>query len=337
MKKITQPLFLEPIMMERVWGGNRLAHMYGKTVPDGKIIGESWELADRPEAQSRVRGGPFAGQNLGPLLKEHAEAILGPELAGAKLPCFPLLIKYVDAAAALSVQVHPDDAGAKAFNDRGKSECWVVVHAEPGARIIRGLHPGTTRGDYEQAVSHDRVEDVLHSFTPRVGDVVALPPGMIHAIGAGLVVAEIQQNSDLTFRIFDYKRLGLDGKPRKLHVQEALECIRFGSPGDEFSGDMNADTVTPLSVQKSGSATTELLLKGRFFDLARHSIEPNGRMTLPALPAAGVLMAISGGGSLNQQELRAGQTVLLASSLPQLEFSANMNGLGLIVSVPTAG
>jgi len=332
--KLNQPLYLRPHFSERPWGGDRLARFYGKDTPPGKIIGESWEVADRPEAQSIVVSGPFDGWTLRRLLQTDASGVLGALAARAQR--FPLLAKFIDAAADLSVQVHPCDEGAKPYNDRGKTECWIVLHAQPGARIIRGLKPGTGRDEFQQAVKEDRVEAVLHSFVARVGDVVALPPGMVHALGAGLVVAEIQQNSDLTFRIYDYRRLGLDGKPRQLHVAQALAAIRFDAPGDEFAGDLSTDTVTPLTRETTGTVTVELLLQGRYFDLKRYTLAPGGAFRLPPLPQAPrILMALSGSGALNGQPLRMGQTVLLPAAAQTVEVAAAPGAaLVLAVSMP---
>lgn len=330
MAKQNDPLFLTPLMVERVWGGNRSQSLFGKPIPSGKVIGETWELSDRPEAQSLIASGPHAGRTLRETLASDP-AILGPSLA-AHANQFPLLIKYVDAGTALSVQVHPDDSGAAAYNDRGKSECWVVVHAESGARVTRGLKPGTSRQQYQQAVREDRVEDVLHSFTPKVGDVIALPAGMVHAIGAGLVVAEIQQNSDLTFRIYDYKRLGLDGKLRALHVEEALTAIRFDEKFESFEGDMRSDTVSPLSRRTGDGITIEWLLRGRYFDLDRITLS-SGARTRFNLPKAHVLMTLAGSGDIGGQPLVAGQTLLLPASA-QVDLDAGNNGLTVLLATP---
>lgn len=334
---ISHPFYIKPILMERVWGGNRLGTLFGNLIPDGRVIGESWELSDRPEAQSIVLGGPFDGKTVRYLLENHSEALLGPELAAVKPSRFPLLAKFVDAGSALSIQVHPDDIGARSFNDRGKAECWVVVHAEQGARLTRGLLPGTTRSDFEKAVAYDRVADMLHSFTPSVGDVIALPPGVVHAIGAGIVVAEIQQNSDTTLRIYDYNRLGLDGKPRQLHVLAALSAIRFGDLGNEFSGDMTADIVVPLECVKNNDVTVELLLKGRFFDLKRYTIRAGENYLLQPEPnVPRLLMTISGSGVLAGRELKAGQTVLIPAKAPALTIKAvDHANLVLLTSCPT--
>ncbi|MCY3020292.1 MAG: class I mannose-6-phosphate isomerase [Planctomycetota bacterium] len=330
--RLTAPLCFQPILMERVWGGDRISALFGRHSKPGKAIGESWELVDRTEAQSVLADGAASGRTLHELVNLYSRPILG-ELPMTHRPFrFPLLVKYIDARTSLSVQVHPGDTVARGFNDRGKSECWVVVHAQPGAKIVRGLKPGISRGECARAVEDERVEEVLHSFTPHVGDVIALPPGMVHALGAGLVVAEIQQNSDLTFRLYDYKRPGLEGKPRQLHVAEALAVMRFGAPGDEFSGDMSRDTVVPLSARQGAGVVTEHLLQGRYFDLHRYLLAPGAEMTVAACPAAPrVLMAIAGSGRLGEAPLKAGQTVLLPAALPLLRAAADKSSPGPLV------
>lgn len=326
-----EPLFFTPIMIERVWGGNNLARVFGKVSPPEKTIGESWELSDRPEAQSVVACGRFEGRTLRSLLEEFPRPILGRL---APTPRFPMLVKYVDAGDALSVQVHPDDAGAKAFDDLGKCECWVVVHAEPGASIVRGLKEGVTREAYVRAVTDNTLHELLHSFEPKIGDVVALPPGTIHAIGKGLIVAEIQQNSDLTFRIHDYGRVGLDGKPRKLHVSEALAAVRFGALGDEFRGNMTADTVSPRGVRFETGVKIEALLDGKFFDLQRVTIDAGGDWRLLQNgDAPKIVMALDGAGTLNGRALRAGSTGLIPASAGVCSFHADSK-LTVLLSEP---
>jgi mannose-6-phosphate isomerase class I len=175
---------------------------------------------------------------------------------------------------------------------------------------------------------------VLHSFTPKVGDVVALPAGLVHAIGSGLVVAEIQQNSDLTLRIYDYKRLGLDGKPRKLHVKEALEAIRFGDPGHEFDGNMRADTVEPLSKETKSGVTEELVLRGIYFDLLRYTVKAGAELRLPPLRSAPrCLMTIAGNGKLNARAVKAGETMLACAAADALTYHAGSESI-LLVSIP---
>lgn len=338
-QRVNQPMYLEPLLMERVWGGNLLPHLLGRPATPGKVIGESWELADRAQAQSVVLDGANPGTTLRQLMEQHADHVLGQSLAAVKPSRFPLLAKYIDAGTALSIQVHPDDDAARQYDDRGKSECWVVIHSEPGARIIRGLKPGTSRAEFEHALERGHVETVLHSFVPQTGDVVALPPGMIHAVGAGIVVAEIQQNSDLTFRIHDWNRVALNGRKRELHIEDALAVIRFDQPGDEFSGDMKTDTVTPLHRRKRAGATTEQLLQGRYFDLCRYTLAPGARMVLEACASAPrIVMALAGTGKLGRQVIKAGQTVLLPAAARAMAISAAKGSTGnlvLLTSSPT--
>jgi len=331
----SDPIVFESVLFERVWGGNRLGKLFDKPLEAGKVIGESWELCDRPEAQTRVANGVFAGKTLREILEAHPVEILGAALAAKNPARFPLLLKYVDAGQPLSVQVHPDDAGAVKYKDRGKAECWIVVHAEPDAILVRGLKPGVTRADYEKAVAEEHVERVLHYFTAKVGDCIALPPGMVHAIGAGLVVAEIQQNSDVTLRIYDYKRLGLDGKPRKLHVAEALDAIRFEEPGTEFQGNLRNDVVQVRGRSVTATHRTEVLLKGVFFDLERLTVFNEQTMTLKANPAAcRVAMVLSGNGRINDVPVKGGQTLLLPAAMKAATVVADVE-LVLLISAPT--
>lgn len=320
-------------MVERVWGGNTLARHFGKEIPAGKTIGESWELCDRAETQSIVRNGKFSGRTLRSLLAEFPREILGSLPDTGR---FPLLAKYVDAGDALSVQVHPGDQGAKAFDDLGKSECWIVLNAAPGAQIVRGLKAGISRGDFEAAIAEKRVASVVHSFEPKAGDVVALPAGTVHAIGKGLLVAEIQQNSDITFRICDYNRLGLDGKPRQLHTREALDAIRFDVPGDEFFGDMQRDTVLPERVEFDDGVKIEALLQGKYFDLRRVTLEPGAVLKLEQHGRAPlVAMILSGCGNLEREELRPGQTGLIPAHSGAHTFHAKER-LTVLLSQPRA-
>lgn len=340
---LTAPLYFKPLLMERVWGGNRLDTLFGKSLPAGKVIGESWELCDRNNEQTLIDGGDFDGRSLRSLIAAHPHLVYGQAFSAAsesldkKIPRFPLLIKYIDAGAALSVQVHPDDRAARAKQDRGKSECWVILHAEPDAQIVRGLKPGVTRADYDRALAAGRIEDVLHSFTAKTGDIIALPPGTIHAMGAGIVVLEVQQNSDITYRVHDYNRLGLDGKPRPLHLAEAAEAIRFEKPGDEFEGDMTADTVKPHVISDDGHVRTESVLKGYFFSLDRITLRSTGELPLAASPAAPrVVMAVSGEGTLAGRAFVAGQTVLLPASLPEVLIAGTTESFTFLLSTPTA-
>jgi mannose-6-phosphate isomerase len=221
---------MQPVLVERVWGGRRLGDLLGKALPEGARIGESWELSDHPRGLSRVADGPLAGKTLRDVLDRYAPEVLGREgLARAWASRFGLLVKFIDAADRLSVQVHPDDAVAQAHapGEGGTTECWVVIHAEPGAWVTCGLKPGTTRQQVAAALKKGAVEEMLAVRQVKAGDVVWVPAGTVHAIGPGIVLAEIRQNSDLAYRLFDWNRTGPEGKSRPLHVEHALASIRF--------------------------------------------------------------------------------------------------------------
>ncbi|HEY4330661.1 MAG TPA: type I phosphomannose isomerase catalytic subunit, partial [Phycisphaerae bacterium] len=244
------PLKFQPVFQKRLWGGNRLRTILEKPVPEelaGEGVGESWEVADLPggtvkadstgaEADgslaSVVTQGPHRGQSLRELLhnEKTRREIMGPgALLGGENGYFPLLVKFLDAQQDLSVQVHPDAAYcAKHAGAAVKSEAWFVLHAEPGAKIYKGLRRGVTREMFKMALEAGAVDALLNDVPARAGDCHYLPSGTIHALGAGVLAAEVQTPSDTTYRVFDWNRLGADGKGRQLHVEQAMECIRFG-------------------------------------------------------------------------------------------------------------
>ncbi len=227
------PLKFRYILKEKVWGGRRLERLLGKKLPEGSPIGESWEVSDHGEDTTVVANGALAGRSLHELAEEFPEELMGEKGMSAAGGRFPLLLKFIDASEVLSVQVHPDDEYAamhEAEGELGKTEAWYVVDAEEGSRLVRGVKPGTTREGFAGLLKEGRLEECLNSFEVGAGDVIYLPAGALHALGAGIVVAEIQQNSDTTYRVYDWNRTGLDGKPRELHVEKALEVIDFDAP-----------------------------------------------------------------------------------------------------------
>jgi mannose-6-phosphate isomerase len=220
------PLQFKPIFRDYLWGGRRLAAELGKALPAGTQVAESWEIVDHGQDQSVVADGPLAGATLHKLVADHSEEIFGRHPPGQQ---FPLLLKFLDAQKTLSVQVHPNDEQAARLDppDLGKTEAWVVLAAEPGAKIWAGLKQGVNRSRLTRAVADGACEECLHEFEPVVGDAILIEAGTVHAIGAGLVLAEIQQASDTTYRLFDWNRLDRDGKPRTLHVEQALGVINY--------------------------------------------------------------------------------------------------------------
>lgn len=213
--------------MARVWGGRRLETLFGRSLPGETPVGEIWEIADRPEAQSVVTGGDFDGLTLHALWTTQRAEIFGPEYERHPASRFPLLIKWLDARERLSVQVHPPAHVAPSLGGEPKTEVWYFADCLPGARIYAGVKNGTTRESFELALEAGAVEASLHEIPVHTGDSIFIPSGRIHAIGEGCVIAEIQQNSDTTYRVFDWNRTGLDGKPRDLHIPESLACSDF--------------------------------------------------------------------------------------------------------------
>lgn len=220
------PLRFESLFRRYLWGGRRLQTVLGKQIGTGDDYAESWEIVDHGPDQSVVRAGEYAGKSLQDLVKE-----FGRELFGRHHPQtqFPLLFKFLDAHRNLSVQVHPNDEQGQHLDppDLGKTEAWVVLHAEPGSLVYTGLKRGFDRQAFEREVNRGTTELCLHRFEPRVGDCIFIPAGTVHALGTGLIIAEIQQASDTTFRVFDWNRVGPDGQPRPLHIEQALSVIDY--------------------------------------------------------------------------------------------------------------
>ena len=221
------PLRLEPICRPKPWGGWRLTDPEHEDFPPGVQIGESWEVSDYPGQETVVANGELAGTPLRHLVAERTAELVGSEsiLQAGRLP---LLVKYLNAGETLSVQVHPDNAyAAEHENGFGKREAWYIMRADPGAKLIREVTPGTTRETFRQALDKRQLEPCLHVFEPKAGDVVMIDWGTVHAIGKGILLAEIQQTSDITYRVYDWNRVNEDGEPRKLHVKEALDVTVF--------------------------------------------------------------------------------------------------------------
>lgn len=223
------PIVFEPIAMERVWGGRRFETLRGKSLPHGTPVGELWEIVDREDAQSVVHSGPLAGKKLHDLWSSSLRTtIFGEPYRDHPAPRFPILVKLLDARERLSVQVHPPAGLAAASGGEPKTEVWFFLDALPGARIYAGLRKGVTRADFESLLHHGNVERALHDIPVSTGESIFIPSGRLHAIGEGNLIVEVQQNSDTTYRVFDWNRTGLDGKPRTLHIEASMASIDFG-------------------------------------------------------------------------------------------------------------
>ena len=301
------PLRFEPIFKRLIWGGRKLSTILSKPIGEGSQYAESWEISDHRSDVSRVAEGPLRGLTLRELADQHGEALLGRAVGPRNQ--FPLLIKFIDAQQDLSVQVHPDDdLGRTLVDDNGKTETWVIVHAEPDSKIYAGLKTGITREDMARAIEEGTVETLIHSFPARAGDCIFIPSGTVHAIGAGVVLAEVQQMSDATFRLHDWGRLGVDGRPRPLHLDEALQAIDF-----------SAGPVSPMTTvaEPIEGGTRESLAKSDYFALERLVLTGSSTLGDPdrftiVLGLGGEAQIQSSGGSTT---LSLGQTVLLPAAI----------------------
>lgn len=305
------PLRFRPLYQERVWGGHQLAARYRRDLPPDQRIGESWEVADRPGAQSIVADGPLAGRSLHELLTADPRGLLGD--AEPRAGRFPLLIKILDAQQILSLQVHPPSARAHALGGESKTELWYFTATQPGAEILAGLRPGVTRDTFAQHLEASTVADCFHRLPVHPGDAMFLPSGRVHALGAGVVLFEIQENSDTTYRVYDWDRTGLDGLPRPLHIHEAMESIDFRD-------------VEPSLIPGDWKPVTETedirpLVNDFAFAASAHRGKPGARWALE-LPRCAVVGVISGSLEIGPQDsggpsvtLQAGDFVLLPAAL----------------------
>ncbi|MEM1165593.1 MAG: type I phosphomannose isomerase catalytic subunit [Planctomycetota bacterium] len=306
------PLTFAPILKEKVWGGRRLETL-GKPLPDGTSVGESWELADLDTtsasggggdaAHSVVARGPHAGRTLRDLVASAPGAVLGSGDASAG--AFPLLIKFLDANQNLSVQVHPSPAYAASHAGAHlKTESWYIVDAEPGAVIYKGVREGVSREQFAAAIEAGAVEDLLIAVPVRRGDFHHLPSGTCHALGGGILVAEVQTPSDTTFRVYDWGREG-----RELHIEPSLACIEFGPPA----------RLEPIRARDGARRTP--LEANEFYELAELRFEAGETETISSPGIATVRMHLEGRGVLvsddnESLELTGGVTVLLPAFMP---------------------
>lgn len=330
------PLVFEPLFRSYLWGGRGLATKLRKNLPAEGIWAESWEIVDHPQGQSVVASGPWQGWTLGRLLTEHRQAILGeraPAPAGspalaAQIARFPLLLKYLDCQNVLSVQVHPDDAyGLKMTTpDLGKTEAWYIIDAQPGSLLYAGLKKDVSREELALAIRDGKTEDCLHAIEPQAGDCVFIPAGTVHALGSGLLVAEIQQASDCTFRLFDWNRVDNAGNPRPLHIDQALEVIDFqrGPVG----------CVTPRPLENPGACE---LVDCDKFRLTRFN--QNGSYPLELSTCC--IVAVPHGTAniqtlFGQVELTAGQSALIPQACQKADLILESDSI-VLVAEPTFG
>ncbi|MFA5424718.1 MAG: type I phosphomannose isomerase catalytic subunit [Phycisphaerae bacterium] len=293
------PLKFRPIYKQRIWGGSKLTEFFGRELPAGEKIGESWELADLPDDKSVITNGSLAGMNIHEAIQKYPKEIMGREKFEGG---FPLLIKILDAEDLLSVQVHPDEATVKRTGKGDpKTECWYIIKAEPGAVIYKGVKRGVTKEQFSEAIKNGTVAELLNKIQVHPGECHFLPAGTAHAIGAGLLIAEIQLPSDTTYRVFDWNRTDEHGRSRQLHIDDALESIHFRA----------ADNVLPIT-------TVGRLVDSRYFIIDKGH-QTKGCERLEETGQMRVIMIINGGGRFETRgqddvDFAGGDTILLPSA-----------------------
>ncbi len=291
---MNKPIFFKPIYQERVWGGRNLESALGRELPADKVIGESWEVVDRPEAQSVVAVGSQEGVELRKLIEDDATAIMG-EGYDASRP-FPILIKWLDCADRLSLQVHPPADIAPELGGEPKTENWYIASCKPDASLIVGLRNGATREEFERRLKDNTLEECVHRFPVEPGQSILVESGRIHAIDAGNLILEIQQNSDTTYRVYDWGRVGLDGKPRDLHVDESLQCIDW----NDFE---------PSSMSSDGKEV--LLADCSEFRLTKYALSAGDDAVVFNRGEPRLLSVVEGEVQIGESKARVGDNVLL--------------------------
>jgi mannose-6-phosphate isomerase len=320
------PLTFQPIFQERIWGGRKLETLYGKTLPPGKIIGESWEISDRADANSIVTNGPLAGKTLAELMHSHRDAIMGR----ARSPDgrFPLLIKLLDAQDNLSLQVHPPQHLAADLGGCAKTEMWYVSAAEPGSMLYAGLRRGVTREEFADKTRKGTVAECFHQLPVREGDSLFLPSGRVHALGKGLVIFEIQQNSDTTYRVFDWNRVDAAGKPRQLHIEESLKCIDF----EDFEPSLTSDRA---GIVEHGIAGCPLA-RHALFEVDEFLFKPGAQLK-QSISEPHIIAAVTGTLEIpdpaNPVTLNPGQFALVPASLKEFTIHAKTD-VTVLVAAP---
>ncbi|MBU0640397.1 MAG: class I mannose-6-phosphate isomerase [Planctomycetes bacterium] len=331
MKTPPIPVVFEPLYKVKPWGGRALARLFDKQLPPDQPIGESWELVSLPDNESRVAAGPLAGRTLSDLIEMWGKDLLGAAaLADGR---FPLLIKFLDAHENLSVQVHPkpapdDPAG---WQSGIKHETWYVLDAEPGAEFYIGLKPDIQPQDVADAANTPRMSGLLRRWPVKAGNCFYLPSGTVHALGAGIVVAEIQTPSDVTYRLYDWDRVGVDGQPRELHIEQALRNIRYDVPDQQI--------VQPRSHTADMFATVTRVVACERFVLDKLRLAEGISKHLPHAEMA-IWVVLSGFGKLARERYecsyQAGDVVLIPADCAQIRADIESDCEILEVKVPMA-
>lgn len=311
-------LFLEPVKKQTIWGGNSLAEAYGFGEP-GESIAEAWAVSAHPAGDCAVVGGAYAGKTLGWLWEQQPELFACPEQ-----PDFPLLVKFIDAASDLSIQVHPNDSYASVHEPpvngrpcRGKSECWYILHAEPGAKLVLG-HNAQSREEAEGWIAAGKWDALLRSVPVKAGDFFRIDPGTVHAIGGGIRILEVQQSSDITYRLYDYGRLQ-NGKPRPLHIEKSLDVMTVPA-----AAAAEERTALPVCI---GAGTAQLILLESCEYFTVKYLELDGAAVLPGAVRFHTVTVLEGEGSFNGTPVKKGQSFLVPHGTKELAVEGRFTAI----------
>ena len=308
------PITFQPLYKTRVWGGRMLQSRYKRTLPDEQPYGESWELVDREDDQSVVTSRNYVGKTLNELWTHHRKEVFGEGMPDSER--FPILIKILDCQDDLSIQVHPPVELAPSLNGEPKTEMWYLAGAEERAGLYIGFKAGVTRAQFEQSIKEGTVENYVHRIAPKEGESIFIPSGRLHAIGGGNLIFEIQQNSDTTYRVFDWNRVGLDGQPRDLHIDESLASIDF----NDFEPEMDTPTGNTLAACE-------------YFQTDEFKIATDETIANPTKDAFSILAIISGQLKSDSSVHHPGDFLLLAKGAAPLV--ATEDSVVLQVTLPS--
>lgn len=335
------PLFFHEVYKSYLWGGRRLAEM-GKVLPPDGVVAESWEISGHPNGPSIVRNGPLSGMPLPDVLALWGARLVGTFASPSDLRRFPLLVKLIDARDRLSVQVHPDDDYARIHaGETGKSEMWYVVAADPGASLVLGVRPGVGRDAFRQALAAGTCEDLLQVVPVSAGDAVNIPARLVHAIGRGLVICEIQQSSDTTYRVFDYNRTDAAGRLRPLHVEAALDVIDFNncSGVSRLAGLALPMGLPDVAAGPASGVAGRLLVLNRYFRVEEMTLDEGGTWTWTGDGSRPLLATVlAGTGTLQAAQdgivhpLSAGGSFLLPADLGPCRIGGRLRILAATLS-----
>jgi mannose-6-phosphate isomerase len=323
-----EPLLFEPVYKETLWGGTALAARLGRRLPASARIGESWEVSGYGRDQSIVSGGPFSGRSLETLAADFPHDLLGDIVASRT---FPLLCKFIDAADRLSVQVHPDDDQARAngWGAFGKTECWYVVDAKPGAKCILGFNRDMTIAGLRSAVATGTLPDALSSVAISPGDLLFIPAGTVHAILEGSLMYEVQETSDTTFRLYDWDRFDAAGKPRTLHINEACAVVGLLPAGHR--------PIRPVSLDKEGYRRS-IRVACSHFAIEQYSFTRDAEVAMEVRRSFRIITMVGGAATLlypgGRTDLASGATVLVPAIMKEIRLAGAAGADFLVSWVP---